>query len=78
MAASLMPGGYLSFGIYQKLGGERDFAAFWLQLGLPTVLFLAACYLLVAQRIVTLKAWMIGSATVVTTMAMGVSARVIH
>eukprot|EP00966_Prymnesium_polylepis_P083604 1936490-Prymnesium_polylepis.1 len=32
-----MPGGYLSYGIYQKLGGEREFGAFWLYLGLPTI-----------------------------------------
>ena len=44
-----MPGGYLSFGIYQKLGGEREFGAFWLHLGLPTIVACAACWLLVAQ-----------------------------
>ena len=46
-----MPGGYLSFGIYQKLGGEREFGTFWLQLGLPTVVACAASWLLVAQQL---------------------------
>ena len=56
-----MPGGYLSFGIYQRLGGERDFGAFWLQLGLPTIVACAACWLLVAQRLMSPKAWAVCS-----------------
>ena len=72
-----MPGGYLSFGIYQKLGGEREFGTFWLQLGLPSVGAIGTCWLLVAHRIISQKAWMIGSVGTVAAMALAVSARLI-
>ena len=73
-----MPGGYLSFGIYQKLGGEREFGTFWLQLGLPTVIACAACWLLVAQRVVSQRSWVVGSIGLVAAMALAVSARLIY
>ena len=67
-----MPGGHLSFAIYQRLGGEREFGAFWLQLGLPTVAVLAVCYLLLSQR-----TWMIVSAGLIAAMAVAVNARML-
>ena len=74
-----MPGGYLSFGIYQKLGGERDFGDFWLKLGLPSILLIAAGYFfLVAQRVVTQKQWMIGSVAFIVGMALAVFVRMLH
>mgnify|MGYP006142083775 CR=1 FL=1 len=72
-----MPGGYLSFGIYQKLGGEREFGAFWLQLGLPTIAAIATCYVLVVQRIISQRTWIIGSAGLVSAMALAVNARIL-
>lgn len=72
-----MPGGYLSFGIYQKLGGQREFGAFWMQLGLPTIAGIAACWLLVAQRIISQKVWMCGSVATIVAMAVAVLLRLI-
>ena len=72
-----MPGGYLSFGIYQKLGGEREFGVFWLHLGLPTIAAISVCWFLVVQRIISQKAWMVGSVGVIAAMALAVSARLI-
>ena len=73
-----MPGGYLSFGIYQKLGGEREFAVFWLQLGLPTIITIALCYFsMVAQRIISQKVWIWGSVGLIAAMALAVKARFI-
>ena len=72
-----MPGGYLSFGIYQKLGGEREFGAFWLQLGLPTIAAITTCWLLIAQRIISQKAWMVGSVGFIVAMAVAVNLRII-
>jgi hypothetical protein len=72
-----MPGGYLSFGIYQKLGGEREFGPFWLQLGLPTVATIGFCWFFVAQRIISQKAWMMGSIGLIVAMALAVSVRLI-
>ena len=74
-----MPGGHLSHGIYQRLGGERDFTSFWLHLGLPTLAVIATCYyFLVVSKIISLKAWSIGSVFLVTVMAACVSVRVLH
>jgi hypothetical protein len=74
-----MPGGYLSFGIYQSLGGERDFGTFWRQLGLPVILLIAACYaLLVRGAVMSQRVWMIGSAAGVASMATAVGCRAIH
>ena len=39
-----MPGGQLSFFIYQQLGGERGFGDFWLRLGLPVLAGLIVGY----------------------------------
>ena len=73
-----MPGGYLSFGIYQWLGGEREFGVFWLQLGLPTVAVVALLwFFLVAQGIVTQKTWIVGSIGLIVTMALAVFSRLI-
>lgn len=72
-----MPGGYLSLGIYQRLGGEREFGAFWLQLGLPTIVTCAACLLLVTQRLMSPKAWVVCSVGLIAVLALAVSARLI-
>ena len=72
-----MPGGYLSFGIYQRLGGEREFGPFWLLLGLPTIATIAACYFLVVQRMISLKVCMYGSVGLIAIMALAVHARVL-
>ena len=76
-ACAAMPGGYLSFGIYQRLGGEREFGAFWLQLGLPTIVACAACWLPVAQRLMSPKAWVLCSVGLIGALALAVSARLI-
>ena len=75
-----MPGGYLSFGIYQRLGGEREFGQFWLQLGLPTLaLIVAAFFFLVQQqRIMSQKTWMITSIGLIAVMAFAVVVRLIR
>ena len=72
-----MPGGHLSFGIYQKLGGEREFGPFWLQLGLPTVAVIATCYLLVAQKMISQREWMVFSVGLIVAMALAVYARML-
>lgn len=72
-----MPGGYLSFGIYQTLGGEREFGAFWLQLGLPTIVVIATCYALVMQQVVSQKTWMYGSLGLIVAMAIAVNLRML-
>lgn len=43
----------VSFGIYQRIGGERV-GEFRAQLGFPTIAFLGACFFLHMSR----KAWM--------------------
>ena len=74
-----MPGGHLSFGIYEALGGERDFGTFWRQLGLPVILLIATCYaLLVRGDMMSQRAWMIGSLGVIALMAAAVGCRMIH
>ena len=74
-----MPGGLLSHGIYQKLGGTLEFGPFWRTLGLPTLAVLALCYgLLVSRQIVSQKTWIIGSIGLVASMAAAVYLRVIH
>tara|TARA_B110001452_G_scaffold111518_1_gene92437 strand:- start:3 stop:227 length:225 start_codon:yes stop_codon:yes gene_type:complete len=71
-----MPGGLLSFGIYQKLGGEREFGAFWRVLGLPTIAIIAAGYiLLVSKQAISQKAWALGSLALVVAMAAAVYVR---
>ena len=73
-----MPGGYLTFGVYQYLGGERDFGAFWLQLGLPTIVVVAVCHVvLVAQHVVSQRTWMCGSAALVVAMSLMVNLRLL-
>ena len=72
-----MPGGYLSYGIYQYLGGERDLGTFWLQLGLPSVAVIGASYFLVVQRIVSQNMWMACSVVFIAAMALAVGVRVI-
>lgn len=54
----------VSFGIYQRIGGEREFGEFRTQLGFPTIAFLGACFFLHMSR----KAWM----------AMAVHARILQ
>lgn len=75
-----MPGGYLSFGIYQALGGERDFGEFWRQLGLPVILLVAVCYFLLVRSaaIISQRTWMIWSAGGIASMAMAVSVRAVR
>jgi len=71
-----MPGGLLSFGIYQKLGGEREFGAFWRVLGLPTIAIIATGYiLLVSKQAISQKAWLLGSLALVAVMAAAVYVR---
>ena len=72
-----MPGGLLSFGVYQRLGGERDFGKFWQQLGLPTIVAIAALYALVAQRIISQKSWIACSIGLVVIMALAVHFRML-
>ena len=45
-----MPGGQLSFFLYQQLGGEQSFREFWLHMGLPVVGVLALAYVLMPLR----------------------------
>ena len=74
-----MPGGHLSHGIYRTLGGERDFGAFWRELGLPVILFIAACFLLLVRNaVISQRVWMMASAAVIVLMAMAVVTRAIH
>ena len=74
-----MPGGYLSFGIYTWLGGERDFGSFWRQLGLPVILLIATCYLLLVRgAVMSQRVWMIGSVGGIAVMAAAVGCRLIH
>ena len=75
-----MPGGYLTFGIYQALGGERAFGSFWKEIGLPTILFIATCYVTTVRSlaIMSQQAWMISSLVVIAMMAMAVVLRMIH
>ena len=74
-----MPGGQLSFGIYQRLGGQRNFGSFWLELGIPTVIAVAACYYaMVTLQKGTQKAWLIGSVCVIASLAAAVNARMLH
>jgi len=72
-----MPGGQLSFGIYQALGGEREFGAFWVQLGLPTIAVIAACYGLAAHQVLNQKSWIYGSVGLVVAMALAVRVRMV-
>jgi hypothetical protein len=73
-----MPGGYLSHGIYQRLGGEREFGAFWMSLGFPVILLIGLCYLLVDRSIINQKQWLVGSVGLIICMAAAVYARLIH
>ena len=71
-----MPGGHLTFFVYQKLGGEREFVAFWKELGLPVLLLVALAYLLV-DRAFNKSSWMVGSLGFVGAMAVAVGSRVV-
>ena len=73
-----MPGGYLSYGIYVKLGGEREFGDFWKILGFPVITFIALCYLLVDRAVVTQKQWVVGSICLILVLAVAVAARLIR
>jgi hypothetical protein len=74
-----MPGGYLSFGIYQALGGERTFGEFWATLGLPVVVLLASCYLLLVRHdIVSQRTWIIGSVGMIAVMTAAIGLRMIR
>ena len=73
-----MPGGYLSHGIYQRLGGEREFGAFWMSLGFPVILLIGLCYLLVDRSIINQKQWIVGSVGLIICMAAAVYARLIY
>ena len=72
-----MPGGQLSFGIYQAIGGEREFSAFWLHLGLPGFAAIGASYLLV-PHILSFRNWIYVSISFVAVLAAAVNARAIH
>ena len=39
-----MPGGHLTHGIYNLLGGEREFGPFWYEVGLPLLAMLALSF----------------------------------
>ena len=74
-----MPGGYLSFGVYQALGGERSFGEFWSQLGFPTILLVATCYFaLVHHAVVSQRAWLIASVGWIVLMAIAIFLRTIR
>jgi len=74
-----MPGGLLSHGVYQTLGGERDFGEFWRRLGLPTLGVIALCYVvLVRTSVVSQKAWLQSGIGLILAMAVAVYTRVIY
>ena len=73
-----MPGGYLSFGIYQALGGEREFGEFWKTLGFPVILLIALSYLLVDRMFISQTHWAAGSIVFIFVLAVAVFARMIH
>ena len=75
-----MPGGYLSFGIYQALGGEREFGDFWKSLGIPTIVLIATCYALLVRSLAVMsqRAWMLSALVVIAMMATAVGLRMIH
>ena len=75
-----MPGGHLSYWVYSKLGGERPFGLFWMQLGLPTLALIGAAYFLLCDRSglhFTKQHWATGSVALIVIMAAAVWARII-
>ena len=73
-----MPGGYLSFGIYQALGGEREFGEFWKTLGFPVLVLIALSYVLVDRTFISQTQWAAGSVGFIIFLAVAVFARMIH
>ena len=71
-----MPGGQLSYFIYQKLGGELSFGGFWTKLGLPTVAFIAFAFCMVDKA--HTRMWAVCSASLIAFMAACVSARILY
>ena len=68
----------MSYYFYSKLGGERQFGAFWMQLGLPTIALVAAAYFLLCDRtVVTKQHWIFGSVALIAIMASAVWMRII-
>ena len=50
-----MPGGYLNYGIYKLLGGERSFGDFWFQLGLPVIAVILGSLVLLVLKLEVLN-----------------------
>ena len=70
-----MPGGQLSYFIYQQLGGELSFGSFWMKLGLPTVAVIAMAFCVVDKA--HTRTWAAGSFLLIAIMAACVRARMI-
>lgn len=69
-----MPGGQLSFFVYQQLGGEQSFREFWLHLGLPVVAVLGLAYALGMP----FRRWQLLALGLPSCLAAAVAARVIR
>ena len=70
-----MPGGYLNYGIYKLLGGERTFGDFWFQLGLPVIaVILGSLVLLVLKlEVLNVNTWAQSSVLFVLLVAIAIS-----